>query len=359
MADPDPSPDLAATRLKPAEWTTTSREAGETSPPPAALARRRGLWLVLPWLLLLALVAALVAMVSSGRLTGGLRLPVTQAPGPATPAPVETPPAAQALQGEVEALKSRLAELESARSDPTAAAPPAALGASSGVEQRLEVAERDLRRLAEAGRMTEARIDALINDLDAVGATSGPAATSMARARDFFILLGVRRHVERGRPLGALEPALRQQFEGREPAAVAALAAWSRAPVSERLLRDQLVAPPASPDTVAEADGMFSRLWQGLRGLVELRRADEEAVEVARDRASLALAQGDLPTAIAIIEAAPAGTAPDGWKDDARRLSTALDGLERLELIALQDASAAVPAPQPAAIPPATDSARP
>ncbi|WP_448579522.1 hypothetical protein [Thermaurantiacus sp.] len=359
MADPDPSPDLASTRLKPAEWTTAAREAGAVSPPSAPRARGRGLWLVLPWLLLVALVAALAALVSSGRLAGGLRLPGTQAPGPDVSAPVEAPPAAPALAGEVEALKSRLAALESARSEPPAAALPVAPGAAAGVEQRLELVERELRRLAEAGRMTEARIDALIKDLDSMGATSGPAATSMARARDFFILLGVRRHLERGRPLGALEPALRQQFEGREPTAVAALAAWSRAPVSERLLGDQLTAPPASPAREAEPDGMFARLWQGLRGLVELRRAEEEAVEVARDRALLALARGDLPTAIAIIEGAPAGTAPDGWKDDAQRLSMALDGLERLELIALQDSSAAVPAPQPASVLPATDPARP
>lgn len=358
MADPDPSPDLAATRLKPAEWTTASTPAGEVPPPPA-FARRRGFWLVLPWLLLLALVASLVAMVSSGRLTGGLSLPGPEAPGPAMPVPVASPAAAPALQGELEALKSRLAELESARGDSIAAGPPVAAAASSGIEQRLEVVERDLRRLTEAGRMTDARIDALINDLDSVGATSGPAATSMARARDFFILLGVRRHVERGRPLGALEPVLRQQFEGREPAAVAALAAWSRAPVSESLLAEQLVEPPPSPATVADADGMFARLWQGLRGLVELRRADEEAVQQARERAGLALARGDLPTAIAIIEAAPGGTAPDGWKEDARRLSTALDGLERLELIALRDASAAVPAPSPMPAPPATELARP
>lgn len=342
MADPDPQADMTATRLKPAEWTAPSPGiTGEGRE--AATARRSGLRSILPWLLLLLGVVAGIALATMG----GFRPPWGAGPTAVAPAvePAPAPaPVGPARDPLVEELASRLAALEASRSGtPTGAA--AAGGESAPVQQRLNAIEADLRRLAEAGRMTEARIDALINDLDSAGATSGAAAASTARARDFFILLGVRRQVERGRPLGALEPALMAQFEGREPAATAALAAWSRAPMSPSLLAEQLMATPASAKPRADTDGLLARMWRGLRSMVELRRADEESSRLVRARAAAALARGDLASAIAIVETAGPATAGDAWLGDARRLSAALDGLDRLELIALQDATASAPVP--------------
>lgn len=338
MAEPDPPADMGATRLRPSEWAAPASSIPEEGAQASASARRRGVWAVLPWLLLLALVGAAIVLAPAG----GLRLPGTrplaEAPAPAIVAPVPDPA--------VEELRTRLAALEAARAEP-----PVALagveGTSPQLVQRIATLEAELRRLAESGRMTEARIDALINDLDSAGATSGAAAASTARARDFFILLGVRRQLERGRPLGALEPALRQQFDAREPAATAALAAWSRAPVAQALLAEQLATIGASPAPGTEgetsAPGFLARIWQGLRGVVEVRRPEDEGIRLSRERAQSALARGDLASAIAIMEAGPAGTVPGDWLADARRLSAAQEGIERLELIALQDVSASAP----------------
>jgi hypothetical protein len=263
---------------------------------------------------------------------------------------VEAPPAAA-----TEALARRLAgleaELEAMRARPLSPSAAADSGAEA-VGSRLQALEAEARRLAEAEAATAARLAGLAADMAAAGVTSGAVAAATAEARDIFLLVSLRRLMDRGRPLGAFDPLLRQQFGTREPSAVAALVAWSTAPVGRAGLAERLdtvaaaepasgtganpgPSPGASPGATA---GFWARLWQRLSGVVEIRQGPEQ-VPAPLVRARARMAEGDLAAAIALVAAEPETPGRAAWLEDARRLQAAEDALDRLELLVVQAAT--------------------
>lgn len=315
--------------------------------PTASAEERRpsGRWRAGAWvLLLLGLLAAAVALVPGwrARLPLAPAAPSADAPAAVRPAPSE----AEALAARVAALEARLAE-GAATSAARPVAETAITPALAPLLARLEALEAEARRLAEAEAATAGRVSALAADLASAGVTSGAVAAATAEARDIFTVLAVRRLVERGRPLGAFDPLLRRQFETREPSAVAALLAWSRAPLGRAALAARLEAldsagPDSQPGGAGHPDretGFWSRLWRGLTGLVEVRSA-REPISPPLARARARLAEGDLPAAIALVAAEPESPERAAWLEDARRLLAAEDALDRLDLLVVQAASA-------------------
>ncbi|WP_448584900.1 hypothetical protein [Thermaurantiacus sp.] len=275
----------------------------------------------------------LVGLVAGGGVAALLAPPALRLLGDPPEAGVpQAPPPDPALAR----LEERIRTLEAERAAiaaPAEVAPPP----SPPAPQELAGLEAETRRLGEALAALDARFSALVADLEGRGETAGALAEATGRVRELYFLLAVRRHLERGMPLGALEPALVRAFEGREPSAVAAIVAWSRSPVSVRQLETRLADPHAGPMPDATAPGGFwSRLWTGLSGLVELRRSAGPEAE-ARKRARAALAGEDLATAIALIDSGSRTGFEAAWLEDARRLLAARDGLERLELLALAE----------------------
>lgn len=316
--------------------------AGEAAPAAAREPRGSGRrWRAVALLLLVAgLVAAAVLL--APRL-GERARPEEPVPAPVAPAAVAEP----SPLAEAEALARRLAALE-AELAAIRTAPPAGSGAAdtAALAARLQALEAEARRIAEAEAATAGRLAALAADMDAAGVTSGAVAAATAEVRDIFLVVSLRRLVERGRPLGAFDPLLRQQFGTREPSAVAAVVAWSGAPVSRAMLAERLDSlagsySGAKADGSAQARGFWDRLWQRLSGLVEIRQGPE-TVAAPLIRARARLAEGDLPAAIAHAAAEPETAALAAWLEDARRLQAAEDALDRLELLVVQ--SATVPA---------------
>ncbi|WP_448582190.1 hypothetical protein [Thermaurantiacus sp.] len=243
---------------------------------------------------------------------------------------------------ETEALARRLSGLEAELAALRAGPPdlPAAGPEARAMGQRLAALEAEARRLAEAEAASAAKLAQLAADMAAAGVTSGAVAAATAEARDIFLLVSLRRLMEQGRPLGAFDPLLRRQFETREPSAVAALVGWSSAPVgraglAERL--DALAAVEPAADGGAGA-GFWSRLWQRLSSLVEIRQgAQTPASPLVQARTRLA--EGDLAAAIALVAALPPTPEQAAWLADAERLQAAEDALDRLELLVVQAAT--------------------
>jgi hypothetical protein len=321
----------------------------------SALAR---VWRVFPWALAV-MVGVLAAIIWLRPGWFGLARPETTASLPEAPTSLvprgELPPAVPATPPPAALspdLEARLDRLESALSAPGAGSASALAVIPGDVSARLATLEAEFRRLLDAQAASDSRLAALVQELETAGLRSGGMAGAAAHARDLFLLSAARRHLERGRPLGSFEPALRQSFGQREPSAVEALATWSRAPVSRRLLLDRLRGSEASPRTALPADaGFWSRLSSWLSGLVTVRRADGQDPAVV-GRAVARLASDDLDGAVALLSAAPATPALSVWLEDARRLSQAEAGLERLELLALQPPPMAIAWPSdPAVIP--------
>ncbi|MDW8414262.1 MAG: hypothetical protein RMK78_02165 [Thermaurantiacus sp.] len=225
-------------------------------------------------------------------------------------------------------LEARLAELEARLMAATER--PQVMPTTPSLEARIEALDKGQRALA-------ARLQTFERRLASVGLAQGAALAERSQA--LLLLTAARRHVERGRPLGALEPRVAELFGPRDPSAVAALAAWSRAPVSASLLAERLhEAPPSATPTREE--GWWTRLRNWVSGLVEVRRR-ATATQTARARAAAALARGDTASAVALLEAVPEAGVPKEWLADGRRLAAAEAALDRLELIVLSDGVAA------------------
>ncbi|MFN7177620.1 MAG: hypothetical protein ACK4MX_12125, partial [Thermaurantiacus sp.] len=173
-------------------------------------------------------------------------------------------------------------------------------------------------------------------------ANGGGLSASMAvRAHEALLLGVVRRRLDRGTPLGPVEAPLARQFALRDPEAVTALLAWSRAPVGVSTLRVRLSEIAAGPDfagTETDSGTWGAQVREWIASLVEVRRAPGEgAVRPTLPVAKEALAERDLARAIAQIERAPAGPRIAAWLADARRLAAAEAALDRLELLVLED----------------------
>jgi len=241
------------------------------------------------------------------------------------------------------ALEARIAQLDSN----APAATPAANGpAASGPDPaaRLETLEAAVERLAQTDSGLSARLDQLSGQ---VAAIADGTLRANDQARDLLLIAVVRRFLDLGRPLGPLLPQMEARFAARDSGAVAALAAWSRAPQSARLLAQRLVqlrTGPVEPQA-APGEGWWHRLWAQTSRLVLVRPASavqERPAELARE----ALAAGDVPLAVSLLQAAPRTPALDRWLADAGRLAAATSAVDRLEGRVF-DAAAAPAAPEP------------
>lgn len=219
-----------------ADTAQPARTAGRSPVPPATPVSRQGrLRVILPVLLLLGLGAG----AGTALWLRGLPLVVDRAgPASAQPAAPMVPPADGAASAgppdpALARLEARLAELEARLMAATER--PQVMPTTPSLEARIEALDKGQRALA-------ARLQTFERRLASVGLAQGAALAERSQA--LLLLTAARRHVERGRPLGALEPRVAELFGPRDPSAVAALAAWSRAPVSASLLAERLHEAP-------------------------------------------------------------------------------------------------------------------
>jgi len=242
------------------------------------------------------------------------------------PARGDRPPSA-AAPGEGQTPRS-LSPLPAPPADAVPPADPAAAGPALSAEERLlrlEAADAELAR----------QLSTLATAL-AMPAGAQAAADFELRSLEMLLLSLARRRLERGAPIDDIAPALARRFGARDPEAMDALAAWSRAPVSAAALAERLRAlereaegaPP--PDSGGEkAEGARAVLGT----LVRVRRVEGGWPAAERFRAAaVRLAEGDAGRAAAVLDSGPVPPRLRAWLADARRLARADRALERLEV---------------------------
>jgi hypothetical protein len=204
------------------------------------------------------------------------------------------------------------------------AAEPAEVAAGEFVDQEEELD----RRIAEL----EQRLARLDVQADA-------AAGNAARAEGLLIAFAARRAIERGDRLGYLADQLRVRFGVAESAAVQAVLAVDRDPVTldQLLARLDGLAPQLGGERADQ--GTLDWLWGELGELFVVRRegAPSPAPERRLERARLFLESGRAGAAAAEIRNLPNADRAADWIADAGRYSAAQRGLERIEAAAILD----------------------
>jgi hypothetical protein len=299
-----------------------------TRPPQQA---RRNVW---PWVTAGVLASFVIGLLGSPWLEGHVRSRL--------PAAVQ-PPVSSVKTPEVQALEARLAKLETRPVAPVVAQPSSI---DAPVADRLAALEA----AAAARQTSESELAAQIQVLSTDLARLGDQALSRDdRIRDLFLLTVVRRMVESGRPLTAIEENVAARFRARDGAAVDALAAWSREPQTRRTLAARLpdLGRAGAEADAAAAGGWWARLKAGLSSLVTVRdpagEGTPDRVE-AVEAAAAALRDDDLELAVSELASGPQSAATRQWERDARLLLAAEVALDRLDGLAL---TAAIPAAEP------------
>lgn len=257
-----------------------------------------------------------------------------------------------AEDADLAALRARLATIE--RRTATAPAPVERLART---EARIETSTDQIARDAE-------RIDRLTADLGALSAaitadrgrseaTAAVATAAAARAEAMLTLVMVRRALESGRPLGALDPELRRQFEARYPRAVTAIVALGSAPVSRAALAGDFsglrLAIGAGPGPGARVDW-----WSAFGRAVTAAVIRPDLVARPAAAAAAALARGDVAAAATQLRRLPSPRPPAlaAWLTAADRLVAGEAALGVIEAgTVLPAAPVAVVAPLPSIAP--------
>ena len=183
----------------------------------------------------------------------------------------------------------------------------------------------------------EQRIAALERRLETAESAASSAAGSAGRADALLIAFAARRAIDRGVPLGYLEPLLAQRFGPTNPRAVAAVIAASREPVTlDRLTADYLALEPQLRRGPPQ-ESLLSGIRRELGSLVAVHRAHTPSpMSQARyERALGHLGRGEVDRALAETMRLPGAPRAAAWAGRARRYIAAHRALDEIESAAL------------------------
>ena len=202
---------------------------------------------------------------------------------------------------------------------------------ATAIAATIDPATLALREGVLAGQLAalEARTAAITTDALAAGSQAG-------RAEALLVAFAARRAIDRGLPLGYLEPQLRTRFGAGQPRAVQLVADAARQPLTREDLRQGLDA--IAPDLTTGADrGWWFGLRRELGSLVVLRDAGMPSPLPADrlERARRLLDAGQVEAARAEVARLPGARGAANWLEAASRYATTRRALEALEATAL------------------------
>ena len=211
----------------------------------------------------------------------------------------------------------------------------------------------DLATLSAREQALAGRLDQLEGRLTDAGASARTASSYATQAERLMIAFSVRRAIERGTPLGALEQQLRLRFGEAQGDAVAAITRAAAQPVTIEDLRLAMdtIAPKllAGPD-----DSVWVRARRILGDMVVLRpvgspssRSPDRLRRAKRD-----LDAGKVEAALAEVAYLPGVANAESWVSAARRYIAARHGLDEIERAAVQLPATPPPAASPQPVPP-------
>ena len=208
---------------------------------------------------------------------------------------------------------------------------PAAPAPASAVAATVDPATLAVREGVLAGQLAalEARTAAITADALAAGGQAG-------RAEAVLVAAAIRRAIDRGLPLGYLEPQLRARFGPVQPQAVQLVVDAAHQPVTLEDLRQGLDA--IGPDlTTGAGEGWWTGIRRQLGSLVVLREAGTPSPLPADrlHRAERLLDGGQVEAARAEVARLPGAGDASKWLDAARRYALTRQALEALEATAL------------------------
>lgn len=181
------------------------------------------------------------------------------------------------------------------------------------------------------------RIADLEGRIAAVEDRTRRTAGSVGRADALLVAFAARRALERGAPLGYLEPLLSQRFGSTSQRAVATILTASREPVTlKQLIADYRALGPGlrggPPD-----EGPWRALRRELGSLVAVHRSDSPSpmAEARYDRAVSHLERGDVDLALSETMRLPGAQRAQAWAVKARRYLLAQRALDEIESAAL------------------------
>lgn len=202
---------------------------------------------------------------------------------------------------------------------------------STAVAATVDPATLALREGVLSGQLAalEARVAAITADSLAAGSQAG-------RAEAMLVVAAARRALDRGTPLGYLEPQLHARFGPVQPRAVQLVVDAARQPLTREDLRQGLDA--IAPDLTTGAGESW---WEGVRrqlgSLIVLRQAGTPSpLPVDRlQRAQRLLDGGEVEAARAEVARLPGASGAAKWLDAAHRYVLTRHALEALEATAL------------------------
>ncbi len=189
----------------------------------------------------------------------------------------------------------------------------------------------------------DAALAARVNDLEhrlaRISLEAQSASGNATRAEGLLVAFAARRALDRGLPLGYLDPQLRLRFGDAQPNAVKTIIDASRDPITIEQLRGELEA--LVPQLMGQVGGNSESFWTAVRRefseLAILRSADSAPTSgkerLERARRYLTAAQVD--KAIAEVEAMPGAKVAGEWLIDARRYHEARRALDLVETAAI------------------------
>lgn len=224
--------------------------------------------------------------------------------------------------------------------------PAAAPTASPSATTAAIVAQSNL--IATNAALTDAtvRLTALQQQLAELNQQATAASGQATRAEALLVAFAARRAIERGQPLGYLEPALRMRFGDSQPAAVDQVIAAALKPVTIGGLTEEFTALEPRLTGGPANEGQWDWLSREIGSMFVIRHDDTPSPapesRIARARAALAGERVDL--AIAEVSRMPGKDAATDWLAHARDWVATQHALDQLESAALSIPTVA-PAP--------------
>lgn len=163
------------------------------------------------------------------------------------------------------------------------------------------------------------------------------AEGSAGRADALVVAFAARRAIDRGVPLGYLEPILVDRFGPHHARAVATIVTASRSPVRlDELIADYEMLGPELRGAALQ-DGWWTSVKRELGSLIEIRRADRPSAKTdARYRRALnRLSSGDVDAALAETMRLPGASRAGAWVGKARHYVATHRALDEIESSAL------------------------
>ncbi|WP_265528231.1 hypothetical protein [Sphingomicrobium marinum] len=163
------------------------------------------------------------------------------------------------------------------------------------------------------------------------------AEGSAGRADALLVAFAARRAIERGVPLGYLEPLLVERFGDAHEAEVARIITASRDPVQlDELVEQYRALGPTLRSGDPEA-GLWTKFKRGLADVVAIYPADQPnpRPQARYDRALVQLRLGEVESALSETLRLPGAQAAQEWIDEARRYIATRSALDTIESAAL------------------------